>query len=418
MIVLLSDLHLTDTVERSTINTSSLLQWLTDLAQRSRVNGIDNLTLVLLGDIFELLKSRTWIEREVRPWQPPLQVHVESVLSIFESIVASNNLFFAGLRQLIKDYPFVHLKYVPGNHDWPLNTDMGRAARVRLREELPLGEIGDAKFFDVFNEPGHGVIAKHGHERDPSNRYRNGQSAIGDAIVIDLLVRLPMLVGDKLGLHENDPRLDFLHELDNIRPQSFKLTAQWILDGITRLSESHHDARAKIQAVVRQLAKELPELEYQARFETFEAATLWIDFLLWVLNVFISKADFLGAARLLPSGSDSPGKYYEFAMEDMLIACNSGVGYRYVVYGHTHMPEAVAMDLGSTHQGERTRLYLNTGMWRRVRRAPKVSSGDDQLPAFTCWEEQCAVIIYHPAEQKSAGLPAYEFHRVTCGRHS
>ncbi len=115
MIVLVSDLHLTDTNERSTINIPYFLQRIKALVKQAQDNGVERLTLVLLGDIFELLRSQEWIDHDVRPWETSTCQHIQTVYSIFESIVKSNYEFFEGLRNLAKTYPFFHIEYIPGH---------------------------------------------------------------------------------------------------------------------------------------------------------------------------------------------------------------------------------------------------------------------------------------------------------------
>ncbi len=114
MLIFVSDLHLADTVERSTFDTWSFLQQLIRIMERALDTGVEKVTLVLLGDIFEILKSKKWIERQVRPWETVTQDHIDTVALIFDAIVASNPQFFAGLSKLAADYSFFRIEYVPG----------------------------------------------------------------------------------------------------------------------------------------------------------------------------------------------------------------------------------------------------------------------------------------------------------------
>ena len=75
MIVLVSDLHLTDCRSRSTINTERLLWRLKHIVQKAQESQISDIRLVLLGDTFEILKSKTWLDRSVRPWEPSTAKH-------------------------------------------------------------------------------------------------------------------------------------------------------------------------------------------------------------------------------------------------------------------------------------------------------------------------------------------------------
>jgi hypothetical protein len=57
MLLFVSDLHLVDLSECSTLNTPAFLQRIKQVLKDSAQLGVTNAKLVLLGDIFELLKS-------------------------------------------------------------------------------------------------------------------------------------------------------------------------------------------------------------------------------------------------------------------------------------------------------------------------------------------------------------------------
>jgi hypothetical protein len=122
---------------------------------------------------------------------------LQLVTEVFESVVQANGSFFDDLLRLTKSYP-LKLEYLPGNHDLYLNTEFGAQARQRLQELLPLTRSGGRPFQTVLLDTQYGVLAKHGHEWDPTNRYSEGAVAIGDAVVIEVLLRLPMVVAEAL----------------------------------------------------------------------------------------------------------------------------------------------------------------------------------------------------------------------------
>src|SRR5437868_7018044 len=117
MIILVSDLHLADTTKRKTINLSSLLGCLTAAVEQARDDGVQSMMIVLLGDIFEILKSTQWPRNGVRPWDSAIwQRHVDTVSAIFDAIVSCNEEFFTELNKLVEKHPALRLVYVPGNH--------------------------------------------------------------------------------------------------------------------------------------------------------------------------------------------------------------------------------------------------------------------------------------------------------------
>ena len=193
--------------------------------------------LVLLGDIFELLKSERWISDGVRPWDRASSAHASTVSSIFEAVLAHNKDFFSGLEETRAEYKNLHFSYVPGNHDRVLNTEMGITARRHFRKALLVQGRDSEPFSDVFVDTQHKVVAKHGHQWDPQNRYTNRGAAIGDAVVIELLRSVSglSLMRARLQLSVEDPLHRALLEIDNVRPQSPKYMAQWLISHFGRI---------------------------------------------------------------------------------------------------------------------------------------------------------------------------------------
>lgn len=411
MIILVSDLHLADTATRSTINVPHFVERLTNIVNTAKESGATQIQIVLLGDIFEILKSKRWLEDRVRPWETCSERHIETVTSIFDGIVSTNLSFFQGVQALVSERS-VKVTYIPGNHDLPINTLMGTKARVRLKELLSIKSTSD-KFANYLLDEEHGLIARHGHEWDPSNRYSSGLSAVGDAIVIDLLLQLPIVVGRKLGRSEEDPSLIFLHELDNVRPQIPRVMARWILRGLDLMGENNKSSHEKIQDAFYDLASHLLSLKDVTAFETFEDAAWWIRFLSELAPLVVKHFGSLDAVQHLPGGSEGPGPYREYALSDFQQASAAGGEYKYVICGHTHLPLIEPLDLVGTSE-RRVRLYLNTGTWRRVYRLAPTTSGVTDVSAFALWDEECLVNIYNREEQ-SKGLPCYEFSRMTRG---
>jgi UDP-2,3-diacylglucosamine pyrophosphatase LpxH len=416
MIILVSDLHLADVHERSTIDTERFLTRLTNMVRAAGEDGVRELTIVLLGDIFEILKSKRWLSPEgLRPWDLKCtEKHVDTVASIFGDIEACNPRFFTDLRALTEDETVkVKLAYVPGNHDLPINTEMGRAARVRLRELLPLRGTQDDPFREFFNSREHRLQARHGHEWDKTNVYGPKGAAIGDAVVVEVLLRLPMLVAEQLRLSdENDEHVNFLHELDNVRPQASKVMAQWVLKGMAELQAKDMDAKGAFKDSFKILVNELNRLD-KSRFASFAEANRWIRFFSnhasWPLKLYGGYMT-LKTALLWEPKDEGSGIYGEMALRRRRVARND---FRYLVCGHTHDPMVVPLAYEDGRGGPAP-LYLNTGTWRKVHRVAGVSDRQREEASFARWDEECIVCIYDEAEQKS-GLPPYEFHRVTRG---
>lgn len=414
MILLVSDLHLVSESERPTINVSSLLRRLNDIAKKANDDRVEELILVLLGDIFEILKSKIWIDDGVRPWENNSPSHRRTVESIFDSIVKANQQFFEGLNSLVKTYSFIRLEYVPGNHDFPLNTEMGAEARTKLQDILPLQRSKGELFNMEYSDKEHKLISMHGHQWDPANRYGSGMAAIGDAIVIDLVLSLPVTVSERLGVPYGDPSLEFLYELDNVRPHEPKVIAHWVTNGLAKIKTVHPNAYKVIDQTFQDLNERLETLSRTVSFGTFSTGTRRLRALHKLVTLAIKRLGALRVMRSVPAAKEDSGPYHDFALGDIQSMATFGGDYRYVVCGHTHDPMIVPLN-SVVETGKPVPLYLNTGTWRRVRRDASGSLVRGSA-AFGCWDEECAITIYSSKEQK-AGHPEYEIYRVTRGTY-
>lgn len=402
MLVFVSDLHLADSELNSSADTLALGNRLNEIVSQTVIRSSETVRIVLLGDIFELLKSEEWITANVRPWEPVSTLHRQTVGKIFDEICTLHSVFFNRLRKIKESYPIVEYVYVPGNHDRPLNTQMGDSARRRFREILPVQGNDSQLFVEDFVDSRHRVIAKHGHQWDPVNRYTtSGKAAIGDAVVIELLVRLTILVREQLKLESDSPLLKMLQEVDNVRPQAPKFMAQWILSSLDKTTS----ASAKVlQGCLEHLISDFRSLCQSVEFESTEMATWWQRFLQALAEVCVKSFGVLSTSLVLPAGGDEPGPYSEFALSDIEISLSEG-DHSYILCGHTHIPEIVPLMRG--RDPSRPLVYMNTGAWRRVHRVAKYRKKN---ACFATWNEACIVTISSSEEQRQ-GISAYQFTR-------
>lgn len=425
MITLVSDLHLSDDPARSTINVPRLLEHLTLVINGARRKGVRRLTLVLLGDIFEILRSEVWVNREIRPWEDCTPAHVSAVADIIKRIAAANDTFFAGLAGLLREHDgFLRLAYIPGNHDRPLATAMGAEGRVLLLDKLPALNAEDGKtparpsdaLPDRLVDEEHELIAQHGHEFDRANRYEEGAVAVGDAVVIEFVQRLPMRVRQGLQLDEADREsLDFLDEMDNVRPHSLKALTDWIDANLAGKDKIRPRVLAEIEKSLGETLAELLSLKERVTFASFEGVERRVSIMLRALKGLQARAGSRALARLLPEDSAAP-PYPDFALDTLQVSRSLGGNFRYFVCGHTHDPMVVPLDLGP-RRDDRVRYYLNTGTWRRVHRIAGGLTQSGQIKAFSCQEEGCVVNIYSPSD-RGVGCPPFEFQRFRVGANT
>lgn len=415
MITLISDLHLSDSTARSTINVPRLLQHLSRAFAYASEKKVEKLTLVLLGDIFEVLKSEVWLERSLRPWEACAPAHDEAVAEIIRRIIGANEEFFVGLQEMQSAYGSrLRMVYVPGNHDRPLHTEMGVTGRGLIRSKLPALNAGAEVFSEKFSDEEHALVAEHGHEWDPENRVGAGLAAVGDAVVIEFVLRLPVLVRKRLGAAADDDSIDFLYEFDNVRPHSPEVLLQWIGSNIAlRRKKTSPDVQGEIKKALKEILGDFIALKDRVAFGSFDNIERRVDVLLRVVKGMTGHIE--NVASLLPAEA-AMSPYPSRALDELLLQQRLGGDYCYFVCGHTHDPLVVPLDTGASRADRRVPVYFNTGTWRRVRRIAGDAPSGAPVKTFSCWDEECVVNIYSQDDQ-GLGFPQYEFYRLTSGAH-
>ncbi len=151
MLVIISDLHLTDGTSGTTIRDKAfrvLRRRLSDLAydasyrKSGRYRPVKEVNLVLLGDILDIIRSSAWLveDKELRPWgDPSARKYIEKVREINDEILEENSESFQVLKGLAQEGGLkippgtrggkpdfqaerlsvpVRTYYLVGNHDW------------------------------------------------------------------------------------------------------------------------------------------------------------------------------------------------------------------------------------------------------------------------------------------------------------
>ena len=408
MLVFVSDLHLTDASFRPAIPIKRLTDAVDGVIERGRLGGVTSVKVVLLGDIFEIIKSPEWLAANVRPWEPVTEAHRKTVTTIFRSIAAANQPFFSWLAALPTRFPFVSFCYIPGNHDLALNTAMGEEARRELRAALSHAAT-DAPFEAELADQNHRVLARHGHEWDANNRAGARGGPFGDAIVVEVLLRLPLRMAQILAMRLDDEALAFLSELDNVRPQLPGAMARWLQSGLIRLCDRRRDAEAAFDEVFNEILTTLMRLGKSGVFEAYRYASWWSRSVAWGATKVARRGGIHRLMHLFPLSEAARGHYPERVRD--LLRVGEHDTPRFFLCGHTHVPEHVPLTSGA--RGVSQSVYMNTGTWRRVH-SPVDLDRPSGLPSFTSHQEECLVAVYDDAEQ-ALGLPSYEYHRVAHG---
>ncbi len=409
MLVIISDTHLTDGTSGETIRAgafSLFRERLRDLAYQAswrrgdKYKPIEELHLVLLGDILDVIRSTKWLKENgapssVRPWsdsQDP--AFVSKVSSITETILTKNDKSLAIMKSLSrgnaitvpvpgpngkveKNSPHqqvakVHIHYLVGNHDWfyRLPYPLFNPIRKKIVDALGLNNSPDAPFpHDPEESPPimralsqHAVYARHGDTYDPFNYDQDrNKSSLGDAIVVELVDRFAMTVREQMRNVLPKACLDGLNEIDNLRPTF--IIPVWV-DSLLRRTCPDGALRNQVKAQWDQLVDELLKVKFVQGHHSFFHIFDKFEELEWGLK--FSKGVFRGnLSRLLAWIGGKFGthdsSYYRHACGEAPFKSRSA---RFIVYGHTHRYEVVPLDSTINDNRPFDQVYINSGTWR------------------------------------------------------
>lgn len=415
MLVLISDVHLTDDGFSKTVPAQAFRifrERLRDMAYDAswRADGtyrpIEQLDVVLLGDILDVIRSERWPSVEesapeyVRPWsgadQPLFQAKVREII---EAILERNEPALEVLRSFSRpdvmtlppatadgkaarvsrepDSPArlpvrVRVHYVAGNHDWFLHLpgaafdQIRRAVVERMglaqpaEEPFPYRPEDSAALAELCER--HRAYCRHGDCYDPFNYHGDRrQSSIGDAIVIDLLNRFCITVQQRLGDDLPEECLAGLRQIDHVRP--LLLAPLWV-DSLLRRTCTDPRLAEEVKRIWDEIADRFLAMDFVRRSSEHLPA-LTLDKLALALK--FSKGVSLGLlGRLFAWFSDRlPAANERPAAEDALSErAFKNRRARTVVYGHTHHHEIVSLNVTPGPAGLFQQVYLNTGTWR------------------------------------------------------
>jgi UDP-2,3-diacylglucosamine pyrophosphatase LpxH len=323
MKVFLSDLHLGDGKKRDDFQFHREF----DELVRKLSGEFKKIEMILLGDIFDLIRTQKYYEFEGL-------AHPEVKLRVMEDIVEQHVPFFETLRYFT-DRKGRQLRYVIGNHDFGAYLDPRLLEMVR--EEFGLVLPMQTYYRD---EP-LGIWAEHGHRYDIINNTFNYDGSpipycLGDKIVVEIVDKFYERVRKEEGELGIDPVI--INDLDNVRPQS--VIGNWLdsIDEEGRLRQTYNDT------ITRFLLSNAGEV-----------GNFVLDFL--------------------------QGKYQPDLVKAARDLAKHGVG-KYIIFGHTHDALDKALGKGMKH--------LNSGTWRkfiepkgrpstRMRTVPSYTEGGTQF---------------------------------------
>lgn len=425
MVVFISDTHFEDgSAGEHNLPPEAFKIFFEDMVWHVEHRSINDVTIVLLGDIFDLLRSEYWLDAKVldsgKPWAVPspdaaeLGRHAEDVLdAILNKNRVALDAFRDGVTTLRAVCARVSVAYVPGNHDRLVNHS--EPLRKKIRDAL--GIDGSGRFKNFFEDHAHGVHARHGHEFDIHNFENIGSFEeidydgvpIGDPMTTELLTRIPVLVATKAkkyNVNLSDVDVGNLkrnfQDIENVRPLS--ATIDWLLYQV----QCKPELEAAIEDAVDEAIRYFKALPFVAAW--FDRHDSWrnpwdeadqLQLAFWALERF----KILSARELMPVVERMMN--LSLGHDSLIDAASELFGHldpaiRFVVLGHTHAVRQSAVALETIGGAQVRRMYLNSGTWRPRHRRCHVGSG------FVDWKEMAYCIIYSADERANRGAPSFE----------
>lgn len=419
MLVIVSDLHLTDGSSGMTVSPGAFhifAERLQEMAAAAswRADGnyrpIDRIDLVLLGDVLDVIRSTQWnAQQSIRPWSNSDTPEFAAMIhQITDAILARNEDALAVLRNLNSDQGVrvapalrngrpaaghtqpvpVRIHYMTGNHDWffHLPGAAWNEIRQKMVRQMGLANRPDAPFpHDIVESDEllqamrrHKVTARHGDLFDPFNfEGDRDTSSLGDVIVVELLNRFAVEVEKHLADELPDPTVFGLRELDNVRP--LLLIPVW-LDGLLERTCALPAMRKQVKTVWDRIVDDFLAIDFVRQRDTWSPSDL-VDGLQQALK--FSKRMSVGWASSILQWLNSvrgatSSSYAAMAMTEQDFRNRRS---KHIVYGHTHAVESVPLDASYADGYVLNQMYFNSGTWRRVHRPTQLAPCEHEFIA-------------------------------------
>ncbi len=372
MLLFISDIHLTDGTSGETIKSGAFKKFVLTLEDMADAAGAKEIKMVLLGDIFDVIRSNYWLRSDIRPWANAkkrdgrgkgLQDYAKEIVKR----ICNNPTNKESIRN-IEEFKErmegkgvdVNFTYVVGNHDWLIN----RYAETRVKIARFLGMDNPQQYKNKLFSTGdfwdeYKVFARHGDIYDPFNFDGNrNASSLGDAIVIDLTNRFPKAVEDEIGKDTDPDLISKLKEIDNVRP--LVDIPLWI-QGTCRRAKSV-EIGERVKEVWNDLVDDFLKIDFVKahdkpwRIDVVDALQLGLR-----ISKYLSSKDLTNL--LLRKFQKTEDDYRDKAFHEEHIRRNEA---EFVLYGHTHGYKIQPLDQVPMSGETLQKTYFNTGTWRKV----------------------------------------------------
>jgi UDP-2,3-diacylglucosamine pyrophosphatase LpxH len=422
LLVFISDLHFVDgTAGEHNVPVKAFNGVFKDLATHARNAKAKEVKIVFLGDIFDLLRTEKWlaVPEAERPWgmekgKNELQVAKEIVKAILNH--PENQKTFEILNsQFKKEYQFPvepEKIYVLGNHD----RLCGKFPALFNLCQQALGAANPDPLYR-FYDPAYKVIASHGHQHDIFNYEEPGRFdeelhlkvPIGDPVTTELVTRLPYTIMKhqkvkNLPKEERKALKQALQEVENVRPLS--ATLKWLFYQLKNYSWLEDVFEDSVKEVVENFnSLKFVKAWYKKHdsfFNPWDEADKIQATLFLLGKIKLSRAEKLFSVVT---------KFIELAPDPLRQAApqvlqQTRPKVHYLVYGHTHVPLQLPIEVTLDNSQTIEKVYLNTGTWRACHQEAVVKG-------FITWKRLTYTIIYLPEEDLAPGeaprnFPSFE----------
>ena len=375
MLIFVSDIHLTDVLHGSSVPRDVMFKrfWIRIQAAR----GERPAHLCFAGDLFDLVRSPTWLDSAYRAYHDPNKQVVGVVDQIVDAILEREAAFFSAIREQVETGA-LEVHYLLGNHDRLLR--FAPEARRKIWKALT-GRDEDVEFPSELRFPDHRVIAYHGHIGDPINESPDGSATIGDAIGLELITRFPRLVKHIVG-EEHGALLD---DIDDVRP--IYAVPAWVRN----LGVIDRSLMRPVGSVWSELVEDFLSKPFVRHWMRREHRAFGLD-----TGKKLRLLLELSTKRVIAKGSDQRlTKIYKMIQHsfDGRMAKRAGVelsrdeDYRFVVNGHSHFASMVPLGRVSGKPA----AYFNTGTWRTVHQIGNELGG---RPSFLPYDAMSYLVFF------------------------
>ena len=409
MLVIISDVHLGDGTTAESIppsafqlfadrlrETAYFASWRADSSYRP----IENIDLVLMGDILDPLHSTRWLDTAIgdpnyiRPWSDSKgPLYPARLREVTRAILAENkdtlevlrrcadgtavsippaNLRGEPDRETEERIPLkVRIHYMVGNHDWYYHLPGETFDQIRQEVIDAMGLSNPNSNFpydpdeypllkDTLNR--YKVFGRHGDCYDNFNFDREkgrDHGALGDVFTMEVLNRFPVEVQKRYGDQLPEGIVDSLRRLTNIRP--VLATPLWISGQIKNYA-GNKAFEDDLKGVWDDICDEFLHIDYVR--EADEPFQLDIVDAMELIVKISRRASFTTINDLVVWMHDKLGggerSFANHALREPAFLNDSA---RYIVYGHTHHHEIVPLDEDMKPPHTDSQVYFNAGTW-------------------------------------------------------